>query len=88
VAEKSHYYPTPCTHSPVRGSGNGGASSIGPEDLLSKNVSEKSILKMTFLMKTSLTRKFVKIFCEEFLTFKNIVLQPPRTYFHLYKKSF
>jgi hypothetical protein len=66
VAEKSHYYPTPCTlHSPV-GEG-GGCYLYGPEDLLNKNMSYtkiiiKSILKMIFLMKTSETKKFVQIF--------------------------
>jgi hypothetical protein len=51
--------------------GEGGCYSCSPEDLLNKNVSYtyiiiKSILKMTFLMKTSETKKFVKIFCEHF----------------------
>jgi hypothetical protein len=45
-------------------------------------------MKMTFLMKTSETKKFVKIFCEAFLITKNILLQPSRTYFHFYKKDF
>jgi hypothetical protein len=45
------------------------------EDLLNKNVSYtliiiKSILKMTFLVKTSETKTFVKFFCEAFLIFK------------------
>jgi hypothetical protein len=35
-------------------------------------------------MKTSETKKFVKIFCETFLIFK----KPSRTYFHFYKKGF
>jgi hypothetical protein len=48
----------------------------------------KSILKMTYLMKTSETKKFVQIFCEAFLFLKNILLQPSRTYFHFYKKGF
>jgi hypothetical protein len=39
-------------------------------------------------MKTSETKKLVKIFCEVFLIFKNILLKPSRTYFHLYKKGF
>jgi hypothetical protein len=43
---------------------------------------------MTFLMKTSETKKFVKIFCEAFFIVKNILLQPSRTYFHFYKKCF
>jgi hypothetical protein len=65
VAEKSHYYPTPCTlHSPV---GEGGCYFYGPEDLLNTNMSYtsiiiKSILKRTFLMKTSETKKFIQIF--------------------------
>jgi hypothetical protein len=40
------------------------------------------------LMKTSETKKFVKIFCEAFLIFKNILLQPSRTYFNFYKKGY
>jgi hypothetical protein len=47
-------------HSPV-GEGVGGCYLYGPEDLLNKNVSYtyitiKSILKMTFLMKTTETK--------------------------------
>jgi hypothetical protein len=42
---------------------------------------------MTFLMKTSETKKFVKIFCKAFLILKNILLKPSRTYNHL-KKGF
>jgi hypothetical protein len=56
------------------GGGGRGVLPFQPEDLLNKNVSYtyiiiKSILKMTFLMKTSGTKKFVKIFCEAFLIF-------------------
>jgi hypothetical protein len=43
---------------------------------------------MTFLMKTSETKNFVKIFGVAFLFFKNILLRPSRTYFHFYKKGF
>jgi hypothetical protein len=43
---------------------------------------------MTFLMKTSVTKKFVKIFCNEYIIFLNILLQPSWTYFHFYKKGF
>jgi hypothetical protein len=44
---------------------------------------------MTFLMKTSEIKKFVKIFSEAFLIFlKNILPKPSRTYFHFYKKDF
>jgi hypothetical protein len=44
---------------------------------------------MTFLMKTSETKKFVKIFCEAFwILKKNILLQPSRNSFHFYKKGF
>jgi hypothetical protein len=43
---------------------------------------------MAFLMKTSETKKFVTIFCESFLIFKNILLQPSKTYFPFYKKGF
>jgi hypothetical protein len=39
-------------------------------------------------MKTSETKKFVKIFCEDFWFLKNILLQPSRTYFHFYKIGF
>jgi hypothetical protein len=59
VAENSHCYHIPCLHSPVEGGGRG-YYLYGPEDLLNKNVNYtyiiiKSILKMTFLMKTSET---------------------------------
>jgi hypothetical protein len=43
---------------------------------------------MTFLMKTSETKMFVKIYCEAFLILKNILLKPSITYFHFYKKGF
>jgi hypothetical protein len=64
VAEKSNYYPTHCTA--LWGEGKGGCYLYDPEDLLNKNMSYtkiiiKSILKMTFLMKTYETKKFVKI---------------------------
>jgi hypothetical protein len=40
-------------------------------------------------MKTSEKKNnFVKIFCLAFLIFKNILLQPSKTYFHFYKKGF
>jgi hypothetical protein len=75
VAEKSHYYPTPCTA--LWGDGEGGCYLYSTEDLLNKNVSYtyiiiKSILvrKMTFVMKTYETKMFVKSFCEAFLIFK------------------
>jgi hypothetical protein len=43
-----------------------------PEDLLNKNVSYTSIiinstLKMTFIFKTSVAKKYLKIFCKAFL---------------------
>jgi hypothetical protein len=74
VAEKSHYYPTPCTA--LWGEGEGMCYLYGSEGLLNKNVSYtkiiiKSILKMAFLMKPSETKKFVKIFCEAFFILKN-----------------
>jgi hypothetical protein len=43
---------------------------------------------MTVLMKTSETKKFVKIFARQFGFLKNILLQPSRTYFYVYKKGF
>jgi hypothetical protein len=43
---------------------------------------------MTFLTKTSKTKKFLKIFCEAFLILQNILLKPSRTYFHFYKTGF
>jgi hypothetical protein len=69
VAEKSHYYPTPCTA--LWGGGEGGCYLYGSEDLLNKNVSYtytiiKSILKMTFLMKQ---KSLLRFFCEAFLIF-------------------
>jgi hypothetical protein len=42
---------------------------------------------MAFLMNTSETKKFVKIFCEAFLIFKKY-LALTRTYFHFYKRGF
>jgi hypothetical protein len=42
---------------------------------------------MTFLMKTSETKKFVEVCCEAFLIFKNILLKPSRTYHHFYKNK-
>jgi hypothetical protein len=51
--------------------GGRGCYLYGPENLLNKNVSYtliiiKSILKMTFLMKTSETKKFAQIFARHF----------------------
>jgi hypothetical protein len=70
VAEKIHYTtlpPAQCTA--LWGEGEGGCYCYlyDPEDLLIKNVSYteiiiKSILKVTFLMQTFETKKFVKIF--------------------------
>jgi hypothetical protein len=70
VAEKSHYYPTPCTA--LWGEGKGRCYLYGSEDLLNENVSYaqiiiKSLLKMAFLMKTYETKTLGKIFYEEFL---------------------
>jgi hypothetical protein len=84
---------TPPPAQPCGGRGKGGGYLYGPEDLLNENVSYtyifiKSILKLTFLMKTSETKKFFKIFCEVFLILKNTLLMPPRTYFYFYKKGF
>jgi hypothetical protein len=74
VAEKSHYLHSPPPAQPCRGRGKGGCYLYGPEDLLNKNELHlnylKSILKMAFVMKTSKTKKFVKIFCQAFLTLK------------------
>jgi hypothetical protein len=61
--EKIYFSPTPCLHSTV--------CVWSPEDLLNKNVSytkitTKGTLKMTFLLKTSETKKFLKIFFEVF----------------------
>jgi hypothetical protein len=40
-------------------------------------------------MKTSATKKFVKIFLRGIFDFlKNILLKPSRTYFHFYNKGF
>jgi hypothetical protein len=83
---------TPPTAQPCGGWGKG-CYLYGPEDLLSKNVSYiyiiiKSILKMTFLMKTSESKKIIKIFYEAFMIFKKHFAKPSRTYFHLYKKGF
>jgi hypothetical protein len=60
------------------GGGGMGCYLYSPEDLLNKNVSYtsiiiKSVLKMTFLIKTSETKKFVK---------------PSRTYFIFTKRLF
>jgi hypothetical protein len=41
---------------------------------------------MKFLMKTTETKMFGKVFCEAFLILKKL-LKPSRTYFHLYKKG-
>jgi hypothetical protein len=42
---------------------------------------------MTFLMKTSEAKKFVKIFARHFyFIFEHILLQPSRTYFHFLLK--
>jgi hypothetical protein len=80
-------------HSP-EGEGEGGCYLYSPEDFINKNVSYtsiiiKSIPKMAFLMKTSETKKFVKIFCEAFLIFKKIFcLSHPGFIFIFYKKGF
>jgi hypothetical protein len=42
VAEKNHYYPTPCTA--LWGRGKGRCYLYGPKDLLNKNVSYTSII--------------------------------------------
>jgi hypothetical protein len=42
---------------------------------------------MAFLMKTSETNKFLKIFCKPFLIVKKYFAST-RTYFHFYKKVF
>jgi hypothetical protein len=38
-------------------------------------------------MKIPETKKFGKILCEALLIFKNILLKPSRTYFHIFKKG-
>jgi hypothetical protein len=43
---------------------------------------------MAILMKTSETKKFVKIFCEAFLIFKNSLLKPTRLFSFLQKRLF
>jgi hypothetical protein len=43
---------------------------------------------MTFLMKTSETKKFVKIFGEAFLIYKKNSASTIQDYFHFYKKGF
>jgi hypothetical protein len=43
---------------------------------------------MTFLMKTSETKKFQKIFCEAFLILKqNILIKPSMTYIYFFTKK-
>jgi hypothetical protein len=70
VAEKSHYYPTPCTA--LWGKGEGECYLYGSEDLLNKNMSYtyiiiKSILNMAFLMKTPDTQKsLLRFFARHF----------------------
>jgi hypothetical protein len=39
-------------------------------------------------MKTSETKKFVKIFCEAFLIFKKYCVSTIQDYFHFYKRDF
>jgi hypothetical protein len=41
----------------------------------------KSTLKITFLLKTSESNKFLKIFCEAFLILKKVFLKASLTYF-------
>jgi hypothetical protein len=85
---------TPPPAQPCGGRGKGGYYLYGPEDLFNKNVSYtyiiiKSKLKMTFLMKTSETKKFVKIFCKSFLIFKKIFcLSHPGLIFIFTKRLF
>jgi hypothetical protein len=86
VAEKSHYYPTPCTA--LLGGGGRGCYLYGPEDLLNKNLSctliiIKSSLKMTCIVETPETQKLAEIFCEAFLFLFLIhfLCQSCRTYF-------
>jgi hypothetical protein len=55
VAEKSHYYPAPCTA--LLGEGGGVCYLYGTEDLLNKNMSYALIiikisLKITFIVET------------------------------------
>jgi hypothetical protein len=62
--------PPPAQTCGGRGEG-GGCYPYGPEDLLNKNMSYtqiiiKSILKMTFLIKTSETKKYVRFFARHF----------------------
>jgi hypothetical protein len=73
--ERSTYPPPPAQ--PCGGEGAGGCFLWSPEDLLNKNVSYTSIimkctLNRTFLLKTSETKKFLKIVCEAFLIFNKI----------------
>jgi hypothetical protein len=65
------------TAQPCGGKGAGGCFLWSPEELLNKNgrctkINIKSTWKMTFLLKTSATKKFPKIFCEAFLILKKI----------------
>jgi hypothetical protein len=47
----------------------------------------KSILKITFLMKTSETKKFVETFCEAFLIFKKYFAQAIKDLFSYFTKN-
>jgi hypothetical protein len=83
---------TPPTAQPCEGEVEVGCYLYSPEDLLYKNVSFtsiiiKSILKMTLLMKTFETKKFVQIFCEAFWIFFNICFNHPRLIFIFIKKK-
>jgi hypothetical protein len=71
-AEKSHYYPTPCTA--LWGEAAKGCFLCSPEDLLSKHVNYTHIiikrsLKIMFLWKIPETKKFSEKFWEAFLIF-------------------
>jgi hypothetical protein len=90
VAEKSHYYPTPCSAQPCWGEGGVGCYLYGPEDLLNKNVSYpliiiKSSLKMPFIVETPVTKKLAEIFCKAFWILINFLCQSCRTYFRFPK---
>jgi hypothetical protein len=66
VAEKSHYYPTPCND--LLGEGEGGCYLYGSEDALNKNVRyQKYILRQKYIpflnhLKKALTSIFEILF--------------------------
>jgi hypothetical protein len=80
-------------HSHVKGRGKGGASSTALKICLLKTwvtlkLSSKTYWKLHFKWKPMKQKSLLRFFLRHFWFLKNILLQPSRTCFHIYKKGF